>query len=76
MNSAVSGRLQGMTDDLPRIGAPARRALAGIGITQLAQVGDLTEAQLSALHGIGPRAIGLLRQALDERGLSFRSTSG
>jgi hypothetical protein len=26
----------------------------------------------SALHGVGPRAIGLLRQALDERGLSFR----
>ncbi|GAA4731957.1 hypothetical protein GCM10023328_08990 [Modestobacter marinus] len=58
-------------DDLPPIGAPARRALAGAGITRLDQLTSLTEAELSALHGVGPRAVGLLRQALTARGLDL-----
>jgi len=59
-------------DDLPAIGAPARRALHAAGITRLTHVADRTEGDLAALHGVGPRAIGLLRQALEARGLSFR----
>jgi predicted flap endonuclease-1-like 5' DNA nuclease len=59
-------------DDLPAIGAPATRALAGAGITRLSQLAGLTEAELSALHGAGPRAVERLRQALAERSLSFR----
>jgi predicted flap endonuclease-1-like 5' DNA nuclease len=59
-------------DDLPAIGAPARRALAGEGITRLDQLTVLTEAELARLHGVGPKAVGLLRRALLERGLSFR----
>jgi len=58
--------------DLPvGLAAPARRALAGAGISQLAQVARLSEAQLRELHGIGPKAIRLLREALREQGLSF-----
>lgn len=58
--------------DLPvGLAAPARRALAGAGISQLAQVARLREAQLRELHGIGPKAIRLLREALREQGLSF-----
>ena len=37
-------------DALPRIGAPATRALAAVGVTALSQVAVLTEAQLLALH--------------------------
>jgi predicted flap endonuclease-1-like 5' DNA nuclease len=59
-------------NDLPSIGAPARRALAGAGITRLDQLPAMTEAELAALHGVGPKAIGLLRTALADRGLSFR----
>jgi predicted flap endonuclease-1-like 5' DNA nuclease len=73
MNSVSSGSLPGMTDDdLPAIGAPATRALAGAGITRLAQVAERTAAELAALHGVGPKAIGLLERALAEQGLSFR----
>ena len=73
MNSALPAGLVGMTDDdLPPIGAPATRALAAVGITRLSQLPEHGEAELAALHGVGPRAVGRLREALAERGLSFR----
>ena len=73
MNSVPPSSLPGMTDDdLPALGAPATRALAAAGITRLPQVAERSEAELAALHGVGPKAIGLLQQALAERGLSFR----
>ena len=73
MNSVLRGSLGCMTDDdLPPIGAPATRALAAAGLTRLSQVAEHSEAELAALHGVGPRAIGLLREALAQRGLSFR----
>ena len=58
-------------DDLPRIGAPATRALAAIGVTQLAQLTSMREADLLAIHGVGPRAVGMLREALAARGWRF-----
>jgi hypothetical protein len=57
--------------DLPRIGAPATRALASIGVTRLDQLTDRREDDLLKLHGVGPRAMLILRAALAERGLSF-----
>lgn len=58
--------------DLPaKIGAPARRALAAAGYTSLAQLSSVDEAELLRLHGMGPKAIGLLREALSARGLAF-----
>lgn len=62
-----------MADDdgaLPRIGAPATRALAA-GVTRLAELTNRRADELLALHGVGPKAIDLLRAALAERGLSF-----
>jgi DNA-directed RNA polymerase alpha subunit len=62
-----------MTDhNLPKIAAPAQRALQSIGITTLEQLTKITEAELLQLHGMGPNALDKLRQALAERGLSFR----
>ncbi|MFN8040357.1 MAG: hypothetical protein U0Q07_14185 [Acidimicrobiales bacterium] len=58
--------------DLPKIGAPATRALAAIGITHLEQVAGHSEAELLALHGVGPRAVRILGDALAEAGLSLR----
>jgi DNA-directed RNA polymerase alpha subunit len=58
--------------DLPKLASPAQRALAGAGITRLAQLTDMSETELSQLHGIGPNAIETLRLALEEKGLSFR----
>jgi predicted flap endonuclease-1-like 5' DNA nuclease len=62
-----------MTDDsdLPRIGRPATGALAVEGITRLDQLTGWTEGDLLALHGVGPKAIRILREAMAERGISF-----
>jgi hypothetical protein len=60
-------------DDLPRIGAPATRALAAIGVTQLSQLVDHSEGELLALHGFGPRALRIVNEALDAAGLSLRT---
>jgi len=60
-------------DTLPQsIGAPARRALAGIGVTTLEQLPAHAAAELLALHGVGPKAIRILGALLAERGLAFR----
>ena len=59
--------------DLPKIAAPAQRALQSVGITTLKQLTKVTEAELLQLHGMGPNALGKLRQALAEKGLSFAS---
>lgn len=57
---------------LPRgMGAPATRALAAAGYTDLGQFADVSEAELMALHGVGPKALRVLREALAERGLSL-----
>jgi hypothetical protein len=50
---------------LPRsIGAPATRALREAGLVTLESLGSVTEADLAAMHGVGPIAIARLREAL------------
>ncbi len=53
------------------VAAPAQRALASAGITHLDQLAGVKEADLRKLHGMGPKAIDALRQALKEMGLTF-----
>jgi hypothetical protein len=50
---------------------PSLRALAGAGIVSLEQVAKLGEAKLLQMHGVGPKTIRQLREALEARGLSF-----
>ncbi len=58
---------------LPRtIGAPATRALRVVGVTSLEEVTAWTQAELLALHGVGPIAVDRLGTALSEHGLGFR----
>jgi predicted flap endonuclease-1-like 5' DNA nuclease len=66
-----------MTNDgpLPQIGAPATRALAAQGITRLADLTHHRSDDLLALHGVGPKAVRLLRAALNEQGMSFAEGS-
>lgn len=53
---------------LPRaIGRPATRALAQVGITTLDGVARLSEAELAALHGVGPKAVRILSDAIARR---------
>jgi hypothetical protein len=58
--------------DLPKsIGRPALTALSGAGLTTLDEVATRTEKDLLALHGVGPKAIRVLREALREQGRCF-----
>lgn len=58
--------------DLPKgIGRPAQRALAAAGYQRLDQLAQISEAELKRLHGVGPKAIDQLRNALHAQGLSF-----
>ncbi|HEX5809709.1 MAG TPA: DUF4287 domain-containing protein [Anaerolineales bacterium] len=62
-----------ISGDLPaKLGAPAERALAGAGIKNLKQLTKFSEVEIKELHGVGPNALGKLRQALAEQGLSFK----
>lgn len=56
---------------LPKISEPATRALHLIGVTNLEQVSEHTEKQISELHGMGPKGVRMLREALEQHGLSF-----
>ncbi|MFY1698170.1 DNA-binding protein [Solwaraspora sp. WMMA2101] len=64
-------RLPAQVGDLPPIGRPANSALLAAGVTTLAQVATYRRADLLAMHGIGPKAVGILATALAERGLAF-----
>ena len=50
---------------------PAQRALANAGIKRLAQLARKSEAEIAALHGMGPNALATLKRTLASNGLSF-----
>ena len=55
-----------------KLAAPAMRALHGAGYTTLEQLAKVSEGDLRPLHGMGPNALKKLREALAQRGLSFK----
>lgn len=57
--------------DLPKLSAPARRALAAAGYVRLEQFTRLTENEVLQLHGMGPKALEQIRRALADKGLAF-----
>jgi predicted Fe-Mo cluster-binding NifX family protein len=59
------------SSDLPKLAAPAMRALNGVGLTSLAKLARATEAEVVALHGMGPNAMKDIKAAMKARGLSF-----
>ena len=58
---------------LARLSSPARNALVHEGITTLEQLAQYTEKEVLKLHGIGRASLPIMRTALEEKGLSFRS---
>ncbi len=64
------------TDFPAGIGKPAHRALVGAGYTRLEELTTVTAAELLKLHGMGPKALGILRSALEARGLRFADAGG
>lgn len=67
--SAVPGGV----GDLPKsIGRPATQALAEAGLTTLERVATRSEADLLAMHGVGPKAVRILTETLEAQGKSLR----
>ena len=64
--------LQASKAELPRLAAPARRALDAAGIASLADLAKHSKREIEALHGIGPNALTTLEGAMRENGLAFR----
>ncbi|OOQ61760.1 helix-hairpin-helix domain-containing protein [Mucilaginibacter pedocola] len=56
-----------------KIGAPATRALASIGVTSLEQVTQFTEAHFLSLHGFGPKAMRILKEKMVANKLEFNT---
>lgn len=60
---AAEEAVPGAVGDLPKgIGRPATQALVAAGITTLAQVARLSDADLLKLHGVGKKAVKILRE--------------
>ncbi len=57
-----------------KLGAPAKRALANARISSLAILAKHSEAEILALHGMGPGSLPALRAAHQAAGLKFRPT--
>ncbi len=55
-----------------KIGQPAQSALQHAGITTLDQLTEYSEKELLALHGFGPKALGILKQVLADNNLSLK----
>jgi DNA-directed RNA polymerase alpha subunit len=53
------------------LSAPAQRALAHAGYTQIEQLANVAESEILKLHGMGPKSMPLLREALAAKGLRF-----
>ncbi len=54
------------------LGAPARRALEGKGITTIGHLSRHSEKELLKLHGFGKSSLPPLRKFLAENGLTFK----
>lgn len=64
-------QLSQQESDLPRLAAPAQRALSAAGIQQLKDLTTYSVDEVRQWHGIGPNALDQLSRALAEKGLSF-----
>ncbi|MDP3735936.1 MAG: hypothetical protein Q8R02_01025 [Hyphomonadaceae bacterium] len=57
--------------DLPKLAAPAMRALNRAGLTSLAKLSQASEAEAMELHGMGPNAMAAIRAAMKRARLTF-----
>ena len=58
---------------LSLLSAPARRALESNGISSLEQLSTYSESEILKFHGMGPASLPKLKNALQEKGLSFKN---
>lgn len=63
------------TSFLALLSRPARGALEHAGITTVTELSRHTEREILKLHGMGPKSMPTLRQALQDAGMIFAITS-
>lgn len=56
------------------VSGPELRAMEGAGVRSVAELAKWSEAELAALHGMGPKAVTVLRYALEASGGQFRAS--
>lgn len=71
--TADPARPEPASDLPPAIGKPATNAFALAGLTRLEQFTTVREVDLRRLHGVGPKAIEVIRRALADQGRTFGS---
>ena len=60
--------------DLPNeIGKTAARELSMHGIKTLKRVAEHSEEELLEIHGVGPKAVRILAEALSGKGMAFKA---
>jgi hypothetical protein len=57
------------------IAKPALRALAAAGVSRIDQLAKFTESELRAMHGMGPKAIGIIKAELRKQGKALGKES-
>jgi hypothetical protein len=65
-----------LTPTFSKLSKPAQRGLLNNGIRTPADLARKTLEEVTELHGIGPSAMPVLREALRRNGLSFKSPKG
>jgi hypothetical protein len=56
---------------LQKLAKPAQRAIQNEGITTLEQLSKYSEKEFLELHGIGKNTMLIVKQAMNENGMSF-----
>lgn len=58
------------------MGKTAPRELQSAGVDSLQKASERTEKELLAIHGVGPKAIRIMKEAMKEKGLTVREDMG
>jgi DNA-directed RNA polymerase alpha subunit len=66
-----TGQGEATLTELPKTSRPAAGALTEASIASLEDLARRTEREVQNLHGMGPKAFGILKAAMAEEGLSF-----
>lgn len=74
LRQEVDEQTAAIQDHFPRgVSKPALRALLAAGYQRLEQLTKISERDLLKLHGMGPKAVRILRAELKAQGLDFRT---
>ncbi|KGN36793.1 MGMT family protein [Knoellia subterranea] len=68
----IAATLEAMGTPLPKTSNPAQNAMEHVGITTLEELSEWTRADIAALHGMGPKALGILDSALTDADLEWK----